>query len=104
MADTEAVKAKFRRYEEVKLEIKKLEEEADELKPELIALMPEDMAVETDLGAFTLKRRTKWVYSSETQKAEAELKDKKKDEERTGVAKAIDGDPYLEYREKKSAE
>lgn len=98
--DQDSAIGKFKRYEEIKIEIKTLEAEADELKPELISLIPEDNAVETDRGSFTLKRRTKWVYSPETTQAEKNLKETKKTEEQTGIAKATEGEPFVEYREK----
>lgn len=89
------------RYEEIKLSIKELEAELEELKPELLAVIPEGTEIEAKHGSFTLKARPKWEYSEPTQKAEKSLKETKKREEADGTAKEIPGTPFIEYRTRK---
>jgi hypothetical protein len=98
---TPAQKALFTEYEELKRSIKELEAKCDELKPQLITLIPPDSTIDTGTGTFTLSARKSWKYSDDTTVMEAEVKERKKEEEQTGIAKAIEGEPFIVFKEKK---
>lgn len=91
---------KFERYEALKNSIREMEAEVKELAPELIKYVPQDSSVATNSGSFTLKSKTTWQYTLETQVAEEELKATKRREEQDGSAIAKPGTPYIEYRSK----
>jgi len=95
-------KSKMFRYEEIKLSMKELEAELEELKPILLEIIPVDKELEAKFGSFVLKARPKWEYSLPTQGFEKELKETKKREEADGTAKEIPGTPFVEYRVKKA--
>lgn len=99
---TPAQKALFTEYAELKSTIKELEGKCDELKPQLITLIPPDTTIDTGTGTFTLSTRRVWRYSDTTTSMEAELKERKKEEEQTGIAQAVEGEPFIVYKEKKS--
>lgn len=84
----DAQKEVLLRYEEAKLKIKELEAVVDELKPEVLALIPEDSNVQTERGYFFKQKKAKWTYTEATQAKEAEVKQLKKDEEAKGDATA----------------
>lgn len=69
-------KEKFRKYAELKVEAKRIEEELDLLAPELKEVMMRTGTdkVETDFGNFTLGEQTRWKYS----KAVEELQETEK--------------------------
>ena len=89
----EVRKELFSSYAVVMNEIKRLEEEAERLKPELIKEMngAEADTIQSDYGTFSLVKREKWEYSDETKGAEETIKNTIKqlqEEERTkGIAK-----------------
>lgn len=90
----------LKRYEILKLEIKEREAELEMLKPDVMAAIPEGAdGVATERGTFTLQRRRAWEYSPAVKELESELKDTKKKEEQTGVAKEGFGAAYLVYKE-----
>lgn len=76
------------RYEEAKLKIKEMEAIVEELKPQLLTLIPDDTNVQTEKGYFFLQRKAKWTYTPQTQAIEEDLKKRKKDEEAKGDATA----------------
>lgn len=86
------------RYEQIKLEIKKLETEAEFIADALLSEIPDDAEIKARQGTLSITARTKWVYSLETQEAEKKLKDKQKQEQQLGIAKEEKGKPYLIYR------
>lgn len=94
-------KALFTEYEETQVAIKELEEKRDSLKPLLVDLIPRDAKIDTGNGTFTIASRKTWRYSEETVSMEQELKDRQKEEQQTGVAEAVDGEPYIVYKQKK---
>lgn len=95
-------KALFTEYAELKFFIKEMEEKCNELKPQLITLIPRDATIDTGTGTFTLSSRKVWHYSDETESMEHELKEKQKEEQQTGVAEAVEGEPFIIYKEKKA--
>lgn len=88
-------------YEELKLEEKKLSARIEELKPVILAFIPEDKVLDLENGALKVERRSKWVFTKATQDAEEQLKQRKEDEKRTGEAREIPGDPFLKYDQAK---
>jgi hypothetical protein len=98
---TPTQKALFTTYEELKRTIADLESKCDEIKPQLITLIPADTKIETGTGTFSLSSRKVWVYSSETTSLETEVKERKKEEEQTGIATAKDGEPFIVFKAKK---
>lgn len=95
-------KALFTTYEELKREIAELEEKCDELKPQIITLIPADSVLDTGTGTFTLSSRRNWKYSERTTRLEFELKEQQKEEQQTGIAQAVDGEPFIIFKKKKS--
>lgn len=79
-------KSNFLRYEEIKNEIKSLEEELDTIKPIIIENMQDDDKIEAKNGAFTIQLKKKWKYSTAVINLEADVKDMKKSEEADGTA------------------
>lgn len=93
-------KALLGAYEEYKREIKELEAKCDELKPQLLEIIPRDAKIDTGIGTFTVTARKKWKYSDELTEREKEVKEDKKVEEQTGVATASEGEAYIIYKSK----
>ncbi len=98
---TEEQKALFTEYEELKRTIAELEEKCDALKPQLLTLIPEDSKIDSGTGVFSLSLRKTWRYSQELTDLEAEVKERKKTEEQTGIAEATNGTPFIVFRSKK---
>ena len=77
-------------YAKIKQEIKRLNEQAEELLAEIIPILeeidPENKGVETDMGIFYKSSRKKWVFSDEVNELEEELSRRKDDEKKIGVA------------------
>lgn len=86
-------------YESLKMREREIKERLEELKPEVLPLIPRDKKVEMRHGEFYVTVRKKWTYSSQTQQKEKELKEVKKNEEREGVAMSEDME-ILTYKEK----
>ena len=59
-----------------------------------------DTAKVTEVGTFTLTKRKKWSYSDEVKVAEGNVKNLKKVEEETGIAKFEESESLL-FRPKK---
>lgn len=93
---------KFKRYEQIKRTIKELEEEADDIKPELLPLVPEGKEVAGEFGVFTIMKTSKIKYSSQLQAEADTLKEKQKDEVRMGIAEVTEN-ITLRYTEKKQS-
>lgn len=96
------VKDGFRKYENLKTEIKLLEAECDQLKPMLMPYVPEEGELKTDDGTFTVRSKVTYVHSMEVQADEEELKQKKQREIQDGTAVEKKGAPYLQYNPKKA--
>lgn len=92
MTFTEEQKQKFHRYEEIKNKIAELDEEAKNIAPEIIGLIPDAGEVKGSSGVFTVQKRTAWKYSQPTEALEKQLKDAKKEEIAKGLA---DGEETL---------
>lgn len=99
---TPTQKALFTEYAELKSTIKELEAKCEELKPQLVTLIPPDATIDTGTGTFTLSTRKVWKYSQNCKRLEDELKEVKKTEEQLGIAEAVEGEPFIIYKEKKA--
>jgi len=77
-------------YAAISEQIETLETELDTLKEHIVgAMMSEDVRkVASEVGTFILAERAKWEYSPLIKDLETKLKEEKKGEEKTGVAKA----------------
>jgi len=91
----------FDEYEELKREIATLEARVEEIKPDLLAEIPEGAKIDTGTGIFSTSSRKKWTYSEETTEAEKQLKEKMKEEEQLGIATAEEGTPFIVFKAKK---
>ncbi len=98
---TPEVKAMFLEYAETKEAIADLELKLEELKPQLIDLIPDDTKIDAGTGVFTRGYRKVWRYTQATKELEAQLKETKKEEEQTGIASFTNGDPFITYRKNK---
>lgn len=91
----------FNEYEELKREIATLEARVEEIKPELLAEIPEGAKIDTGTGIFSTSSRKKWTYTEETTAMEKELKEKMKEEEQLGLATCEEGTPFIVFKAKK---
>ena len=94
-------KALFTEYAELKMQIAELEAKCDALKPELLMQIPEDAKIDAGVGVFSLSSRKTWRYSQETTDLEKEVKERKKEEEQTGVAESVDGEMFVVFKARK---
>ena len=76
----------FEQYISVQRQIKELQAQADSLKQQIIAEMPDKHYTAADGSQFSISYRKKWNYSSAVIEAEQMLKGMKKAEEKTGQA------------------
>jgi hypothetical protein len=78
----------FKRYSEIKNQIKALETEADEINEKVTTEMEADQVdkVESDFGSFYFTVRKTWKYSPKVDEMTEELKAQKKAEETDGTA------------------
>ena len=76
-------------YATLKLRIKELEARASDLNPQVLDILQANDIGEVkvgELGVLTVGKRRTWEYSPATMNLEASYKEKKKEEERLGVA------------------
>jgi VCBS repeat-containing protein len=85
----------FARYADIKKQIAELEDQLEELKPEVTAELKElpNNSAKLPFGVFNLQKRAKWTYSETIQQLDQQLKAGKKEEEQNGIATA----EYTEY-------
>lgn len=93
-------KQKLQRYEEIKMAIADLEKEAEALKPDIVAIIPEGKNVETEYGVFSVQNRATWKFSADHKKMKDGLKELEEIEKSKGIAKAT-YNPILYYTAKK---
>ena len=93
----------FSRYEELKAIIAKAEVELDELKPTIVAAVPEGKEVEGAAGVFTVQNRATWTYSKDHEAKKNELKTIEEEEKAKGIATAK-YTPVLYYKPNKPNE
>lgn len=91
---------KFQEYAELKRQQKEIEAKLDELQPVLLKEMADsgNDKVDAEFGVFTRSGKKKWKYSDGVNELEAQLKDKKKDEQADGTA-TFEESTYLTFRE-----
>lgn len=76
----------FEQYITLQKQIKDLQAQADSLKQQIIAEMPDRTYTAADGSQFSISYRKKWNYTSAVIEAEQMLKGMKKAEEKTGQA------------------
>lgn len=80
-------------YAQLKLDIKALEEKADELNPEVLAIMETNELGEIVVGEYgklSLASRRTWKYPKPIKDLEDDLKMQKKEAEQTGAAESVE--------------
>ena len=92
-------KDKVARYAELKLLIKNLEAETDELRPAIVSHMQASEAEEmnTDFGKFILSKRRTWTYPEDVLALEQTFKKAKKGAEGLGTATYVEN-PVLMFK------
>lgn len=91
----------FEKYATLKLEIAKLESEAEELKAQIVPEMPLDTPVELEgFGIFSMVPKKTWKYTDPTESLRSKLKDEEKLEQQTGAA-TYEEKPYLLFKPNK---
>lgn len=97
---SELNKENFAKYASLKTQEKEIKEGLSSLS---ILIMDEmgdlDKVKATDIGTFTIASRKNWTYSDSVQSTEKELKETKKEEEKTGAATFESGAPYIIFKE-----
>ncbi len=91
----------FSRYAQIKKQIAELEDQLDELKPEItveLKILPDSVA-KLPFGVFNLQRRAKWTYSDVVGQLDQQLKARQKEEQEDGIASA----EYTEFIQFKGA-
>lgn len=95
---TEETKAKIAQYEDLKIRIKKLEDEADLLKPAILAGIPHDVKLESDAGVLSVSSRPTWKFSETVESMKERLEEQIKMEKADGTAEEIPGVPFLVFK------
>ncbi len=88
----------IKQYEQLKLQIAKLEKEADALKPAILAEVALGTKIESEYGVLTVQSRSQWEYSDTVKSMEDRLKAQKKEEMADGTAVETPGAPYLVFK------
>lgn len=85
---TSEQKGILKRYADIKIEIKALEEEQDILNPQVMEVITQEDLEELTIeeGKFTKSSRRKWIYTQTTQDKEKALKTAQTREQQTGEA------------------
>ena len=93
----------LRNYSELKIKIKALEAQADELNPFVLESLQVSGAEEVDiedLGKIVLANRRTWEYPAEIKEKEDTVKAEKKEAEQLGTAKYSEK-PYILFKQNK---
>lgn len=93
-------KDKVKRYEQLKLSIISLTEEADAIKEEIFPLMDPEEKIQLTEGQLYLKPRNDWTYTPATNQLKEQFDAAKKTEQANGDATATTT-YVLEYRRDK---
>lgn len=96
----EKIKQAFNDYEEIKLQIKALEDKLEPIKELILPFFSanKDKKIETSSGGcFSYKEKTTWKYPADVENERAKVKELEKAAVATGTAtKAVTG--FFEYR------
>ena len=76
----------FQEYTAIQRQIKALQAQADSLKAQIIAEMPDTRYTAADGSQFSVSYRKKWNYTANVIEAEEMLKGMKRAEEKSGTA------------------
>lgn len=98
---TPEIKAKFLRYEQLKLAEKDIKSQTEILKEELLPFVPEEAVIEGESGSFRRKQRDNWIYSPELEEKMAEVKAAQKEEVALGKTTGNKQTVYIEWKENK---
>lgn len=79
-------KQKLNQYANIKQSIKDLEAQAEEMKSEILAIVPVGVELTTDDGVFVVQLRQNWKYSSHHKEVKEQLKAIEAEEKAKGVA------------------
>jgi len=90
-------KTRLERYAEIKNDIKRLEEEAKEIAPQILEEMGDVEEVSTDFGTFIVAKRRQYTYPETLVKAQEELDAAKEQAVQTGEAVYTEK-PYLIFK------
>lgn len=85
MTQQEIINA-FAKYESIKIQIKKLEAELNEIKPLIEEYVPEDKKVPGEYGVFSKTKKSKWIFSQFVKDKEEQLDELKEVEKADGTA------------------
>ena len=95
------IKESLKEYEEIKLQMKRLDEKLEVIKPFILENLPEGTDIQTDFGKFSSQSRSKWTFSDSITSMAKQLKDGQAGEKADGTAKEEKGTPYIVYKENK---
>ena len=96
------MKELLERYAALKLVIKEANEEVAAMQPQIKELIQPDEKYDVGTAVIELsKGKSSWKYSEETTIIDTELKAKKKEEEKLGIATAVEGAPFITCNLKK---
>jgi hypothetical protein len=93
------IESTIKQYETLKIQIAKLEKEADALKPAILAEVTLGTKIESEYGTLTVQSRSQWEYSETVKSMEERLKAQKKEEMASGEAVEVPGAPYLVFKQ-----
>jgi len=93
------IESTIKQYETLKIQIAKLEKEADALKPAILAEVTLGTKIESEYGTLTVQSRSQWEYSETVKSMEERLKAQKKEEMASGDAVEVPGAPYLVFKQ-----
>lgn len=95
----EEIKDILKKYADLKIAIKDLELQTEELNPQILEYMQNENLEEipTSVGKFILSGRRTYTYSAEIKKIETDLKTKKKEAEALGTAEFVEK-KYLTFK------
>ncbi len=81
----------FKKYADIKNQIKELTEQSKDIQQEIEQTMEENEVdkVESDFGTFFFVERKRYIYSDELKEKEKQLKEQKKKEEETAEFNVI---------------
>ena len=88
-------------YEELKIKEKSTKDRIDQIKGEVLELVPEGQQMQARFGKFKRMVRSEWKYSDNTVRMMDELKEIQKDEKQTGEAEEVPGVIYVQYNQDK---
>jgi hypothetical protein len=94
---TPEINSHIRAYADIKAQIKELEKKAESIKEVLEGHLQVDARYDLgDAVVAYMPGRVTYQYSVAVQEADESLKQAKKEEEQTGIAKPVEGKPFIQ--------